>query len=384
VILKAKQGRNQKGFCFISDGESDFNIGTYEIRYKEKKILADIRKSPQVPTGLVILDDRVYSWLGCEDSTDVGLSDSSFDVPSCRKLELSLSSTRKLDSKTIADAISKRINDLQDDLDGLILQKSHQIIVERLGIQFAVNSLAPIGNTCYACRIVWSDLESIHLIPVVGIPAYNLVCVIEVGAAAQIEDVMQTISDGVSKAVPRYQLSLEALDQIMSAYSGYGSGSQFSGMIYSDEVVPYSMFDPQTGQPIETSQLFSKSLIASFSEWVLSQIPVHRNKPSNPGQALAVALQRGISFEESHEHPTIILFLSSGVHSHGPNPVKIVKNSWDSHEFPVCCISIGASSNADVLEAISTLTNGWTVKIETMNHLAKLNDKLAQCLYNRS
>jgi hypothetical protein len=384
MILKAKQGRNQKGFCFVPGGEPGFEIGVYEIEYNEKKIFADIRKSSQVPTGLAILDSRVFSWLGCQENADVTFSYCSFDIRRCEELELSLSSTKNLDNKSIADAISKRIVDLKDDFDGLILKKEHKIIIERLGIQFTVNSIAPIDDECNACRIVWNDLKSIHLIPVLGVPAYNLICVIEVGAAAHIDDVVQTSPEGVSKPILRYQISLEALNQIMSAYSGYSSGSYFSGIIYSDEVMPYSVFDPQTGNLVEISLLFSKSLLESFSEWVLQEIPAHKNKPSNPGQALAVAFEHGFSLQESREHPTVILFCSSGVHSHGPNPVKMVKNSIGSREIPVFCLSIGSGSNSDVLEAIASLTKGRMVKVDSASQVAKINDELAQCFYNRS
>jgi hypothetical protein len=65
--LKAKMGGNQKGLCFVSREETDFEIGVYEISCGQTKILADIRMSPQVPIGLAVLDSRLYSWLGCEE-----------------------------------------------------------------------------------------------------------------------------------------------------------------------------------------------------------------------------------------------------------------------------------------------------------------------------
>ena len=360
--LKVKQGRNQKGLCFVSVEEIDFKIGVYEIKFGEKKILADIRKTPQVPIGLVVLDTRIYSWLGCEDNAEMSFVKSSLDIPLCRDLELSVSSTKNLDNRSVAEAISKRVSDLQDDFDGLILQKNQRFIIERLGIQFTVESLTPINSSHHSCRVGWDDLEKIHLTPVVEVPAYNLICVIELGAAAHIADVLQISTDGTSMSVPRYQVAFEVLDQIMFAYSGYGTGSQFSGFIYSDEVVAYSMFDSQTGAPIQISSLYSKSLLQSFSEWVRREITVHKNKPSNPGQALVRAFASGSSLTESNEHPTVILLCSSGVHSHGPNPVKEVRKSYGSHEIPILCVSTGEGSNKDVLYAIAEITNGMVIE----------------------
>jgi hypothetical protein len=382
--LKAKMGGNQKGLCFVSREETDFEIGVYEISCGQTKILADIRMSPQVPIGLAVLDSRLYSWLGCEDADEITLVKSSLDIPLCKQLELSVSSTKNLDNKLIAEAISKRVNDLQDDFDGLILEKNQRIIIEHLGIQFTIRSHNSINGSCRYCRVAWSALEKILLTPVVETPAYNLIFVIELGAAAHIDDVLQTTTDGSSIFVPRYQVALEILEQIMFAYSGYGTGSQFSGIIYSDDVVPYSVFDSQTGTPVQISKLYSKSLLQSFSEWVSREITVRKNKPSNPGGALASALEIGYSLPESNEHPTLILLCSSGIHSHGPDPVKVVKKAHGSHNIPIICVSTGNGSNKDVLQAIAEITNGMMIEITSIRSVAEINDIIANLFTIRS
>ncbi|MDH4212853.1 MAG: VWA domain-containing protein [Candidatus Thorarchaeota archaeon] len=382
--LKAKEGKNQKGLCFVSDEESDFERGVYEIQFRGKTILADVRKSPHIPKGITILDSRLFSYLDCDDASELTFIKSSSDIPICKELRLSVSSMRKLDNKSIVVAISKRINDLQDDFEGLILQENQRIIVDRLGIQFTVHSISPINGSCESCRIIWNQLEKVHLAPIVGIPTYNLICVIELAAAAHISDINQSSTNEKSMSVSRYHAALEVLDQIISNYSGYGTDSQFSGFIYSDEVETFSVFNPETGAPVEISSLYSKSLLESFRDWICSRIPAHKNKPSNPGQALSIALNRGNDFSETNEHPTVIFLFSSGVHSHGPNPVKEVKKSLENRAIPVFCVSLGAGSNKDILGEIATITKGALISINSMSDIAKINDIIEQHFENRS
>jgi len=383
VNLKAKQGRNQKGLCFVSSEDSDFEKGVYEIIFNGKSALVDIRKSAQIPMGIIILDNRIFFFLDCEENADVTLAKNSSDISQCSELDLFVASLKKIDSKSIAEAISKRISDLQDDFEGLILQKNQRIVVERLGIQFTVNSIGSINDSCGPCRVIWNNLEKIHLTPVTGVPAYNIICVIELGAAAHIEDVIQNSTSGDTTSISRYQATLAVLDQIISDYPGYGTNSYFSGFVYSDEVVAFSVFDSQTGTPVEISSLYSKSLLESFSQWVRKDISIHKNKPSNPGVALSEALIRGFDFSQLHEQPTVILFCSSGVHSHGPNPVKIVKKSQESHKIPIICVCIGAGSNKAVLEEIASITEGMVVEINSMSDVSKINDIIKQYFENR-
>ena len=382
--LKAKQGRNQKGLCFVSGEVCDLERGVFELSFNGKSTLVDIRNSPKIPKGTIILDRRIFSYLTCVDGADVTLALNSSDIPQCKELELFVVSLTNVESKSIAEAISKRVNDLQDDFEGLILQENQRIIVERLGIQFTVHSVRSLDNGCGPCRVIWNNLEKIHLTPVARVPPYNLICVMELGAAALIEDVSGISTLGDTTSISRYQAALGVLDQVRSNYPEYGASSYFSGFVYSDEVVPFSLFDSQTGSPVETSLLYSESLLESFSEWIREEISDHKTKPSNPGEALSTALLRGSDLNQLHEHPTLILFISSGVHSHGPNPVKIVKKSHEDHKTPIICVAIGAGSNRDVLAEIAAITKGLVVSINSMNDVSRINDVIAQYFENRS
>ncbi|MGY5858748.1 MAG: hypothetical protein RTU63_05225 [Candidatus Thorarchaeota archaeon] len=369
VNLKAKQGRNQKGLCFVSEEESALNEGVYKITSNGKTLLADIRTSASVPNDMIILDQRIFQWLSCRDEEELTLEEITSKIPSCTEIRLLLSSTRNLDNRTIADAISKRVNDLHDDFDGLILQTGQSFQIDRLGIRFSVKSLSPKDPSNHAARISWTALEKIHLDPIESVKPFNVVCIFEIGAAAQIFDVGK---DG--NKIPRYEAAIEAIKQVSEIYLDSGTKAQFSGYAYSDEIIPFTMFDPQTGKPIEQSSIHSATLFIGFTEWIESLIPNHKGRPSNPGEALQTGLDSAKRFE-SNSMPTIILFLSSGVHTSGPNPVKIAK-SYDDQ--PILCFVPGKNSNHDVMDAIAETSHGKAIIVTEFEDIENIIDALLE------
>jgi len=369
VNLKAKQGRNQKGFCFVSEEQSTINEGVYKITSNGKSLLADIRASASVPDDMIILDQRIFRWLACSEGEELALEKIASKIPSSTEIRLLLSSTRDLDNRTIADAISKRVNDLHGDFDGLILQHGQSFQIDRLGIRFNVKSLSPMDSSTQAARITWTDLEKIHLDPIESLKPFNVVSIFEIGAAAQISDVGK---DGGK--IPRYEAALEAIKQISEIYPDSGSKAQFSGFAYSDEIVAFKMFDPQTGKPIEVSSMHSTTLFIAFTEWIEALIPNHQGRPSNPGDALKIALDSAKKFE-SNSLPTVILFLSSGVHTSGPNPVKIAKNHGDQ---PILCLVLGRNSNHDVMDAIAEISQGKAIIVSDLEDVENIIDALLE------
>ncbi|TFH03388.1 MAG: hypothetical protein E4H14_16750, partial [Candidatus Thorarchaeota archaeon] len=189
MYLKAKQGRNQKGLCFVSGRERNIGNGLYQISYDGNSMLADIRVSSNVPEDLIILDHRIFKGISCQENCDLQLEEILSHVPTCIELRLSLTSTRNLDNRKVADAISMRVSDLTDDFDGLILTVGQSFEIDRLSIRFIVKSLDPVEHNHNAARISWKQLEKIHLDPIESLTPTNIVCIIELGAAAQISDV---------------------------------------------------------------------------------------------------------------------------------------------------------------------------------------------------
>ena len=366
--MKAKQGRNQKGLCFVCE-KSSIEDGVYQLSLNGRVLLSDVRTSNSVPDDLMILDNRIFNWLSCKESDEIGVQQVTTDIPNCTNIRLTLSSTRDLDNRTIADAISKRVNDLNDDFDGLILQIGQTLQIDRLGIRFTVQSLEPIDSENKAARISWSELEKIHLDPAESLKSFNLICIFEVGAAAQISDI-----DTEGTSIPRYKAALDAIHYLAEIYPNSDAKAQFRGFAYSDEIIPFTMFDPQTGRPIEVSSIHSRSIFLKFTTWIESLIPDHKTRPSNPGDALKIGLQS--ASEISNSLPTLILFFSSGVHTSGPNPVKIVKSM--DRLSPILCFVPGKKSNHDLMEAIGELSHGKTVLVTNTSAARNLADIITE------
>ena len=370
--LKATQGRNQRGLCFVSEDEVPFKEGVYQISYHGKTLLADIRTSANVPRSLIILDQRIFSWLSCNNEAEVQLEEVTSIIPTCSEISLVVTSTRDLDNRTIADAISQRVNDLHDDFDGLILQVGQSFQIDRLGIVFSVKSLNPMDTSNQAARIAWDGLEIIHLDPVESLTPFHIVCIVEVGAAAQISDVSKESENNVQ----RYEATLEAIRQISEVYSNYGSHAQFRGFAYSDEIIPFTLFDPETGNPTEVSSINSASLFIAFIKWIETLIPNHKGRASNPGEALKHGIESAEEFTKSNLIPTIILFFSSGVHTSGPNPVKIVKNKISSDGPTILCFTPGLKSNLDVMLAIAENSQGKAINVSDFEEVNTIIEAL--------
>ncbi len=370
--LKAKQGRNQKGLSFVSEDEVPFKEGVYQISYHGKTLLADIRTSSTVPRNLIILDKRLFNWFSCKDEAEVLLEEITIIIPICSEIRLEITSTRNLNNRTIADAISQRVNDLNDDFDGLVLQIGQSFQIDRLGIRFTVKSLDPVDDITHAARISWTSLEKLHLDPVESLTPFNTVCIVEVGAAAQISDVRQENDNNLL----RYEATLEAIRRISEAYSDYGSNAQFRGFAYSDEIIPFKLFDSETGSPTDKSSIHSPSLFVAFIEWIESLIPDNKGRASNPGEALRYGIESAEELARSNSIPTIILFFSSGVHTSGPNPVKIAKNKLKSDGPKILCFIPGVKSNHDVMMSIAENSQGKAIKVTDLEDVSNIIEAL--------
>jgi len=359
VILKAKEGRNQKGLCFVSESEEAIGEGLYQLSFDGNSMLADIRESSSVPQDMIILDHRIFKGLSCKENDDLQLEKVSTDIPTCTDIRLLLTSTRDLDNRKIADAISKRVNDLTDDFDGLILTVGQSFQIDRLGIRFSVKSLDPVDPVHQTARITWTSLEKIHLDPVESLNPSNIICIFEVGAAAQISDVRS----GSENSIPRYTAALEAIKKISESYSDYSTKAQFHGFAYSDEIEHFTLFDSDTGDPTEVSTIDSSSLFIAFSEWIERMISDHVGRSSNPGVALETGIESAIEIGKANSLQTIILFFSSGTHTSGPNPVRAVKDKITSEGPRILCFTPGEKSNHDVMIAIAETSQGRAMKV---------------------
>lgn len=380
MILKAKKGRNQEGLCFVSSETSEFEPGVYDIHCDTGHHLVEVRLSEHVPANLFVLDERIYNMLGCSDGSKVSLDLVDDAIPICSKLSMSVSSVKELDNKKVANAISKRVNDLRDYFNGLIFQIGQDLLIDRLGLRFKVLSMTPMNTDYLSSRITWNALEEISLEPAISSKIFNMCCIIEIGAASQISDVTDDLDRDSSSYIPRYESALSALKEISESFPYYGSNSQFCGIAYSDEAILYQLHDSQTGKLIDSSSIHSPSLFNSFIEWIKTLVPSNKGKPSNPGEALRIAVETVSAFRVINEYPTILLFCSSGVHTAGPNPVKVVKNLFQDSGLVLLSLSLGKESKLDVMEAIADYANGRVLNVINLNQMERIPSLLNETL----
>ena len=175
---------------------------------------------------------------------------------------------------------------------------------------------------------------------------------------------------------PRYKASLDAITYLSEVYPITNAKAQFRGLAYSDEIELFTTFNSQTGNPVEVSSIDSSSLFLRFSKWIESLIPDQKSQPSSPGEALDLGLLRAKDI--SNSLPTLILFFSSGIHTSGPNPVKIVKSHGDIS--PILCFVPGKKSNHDLMEAIAEISHGKTIIVEQSDDIKKITDAIADML----
>ncbi len=373
--LRPKRGRNQQGICFVSHEAIDSNIETFELTCGSNSVYSDIRGSDKVPEGVIILDARIHDMLDCDDTEEIQLIALSAKIPVCTEIHLDVISERALENQTVAHAISKRIDDFQDHFEGLVLRQGQELVISELGVSFLVRLMSPTDSATGAARIVWKQLLKIHLGAIESHPT-NLCIIAEVAAATQIIDVQLGVDDGEPNYLTRHQAILQTLEVLERRYQSYEKDAQFAGIVFSDEVLPFITFDPQTGEENEITNLHSSSLIGAFRKWVDTMLDEFSNRPSNPGAALRSGLEKAQSLFDKNGLPTTIIFFSSGVYSAGQNPVKISRKNIENLDVKVLSISVGQDSATDIMEAIAKEGSGIQIHLDSVTKMNPIVDTI--------
>lgn len=355
--LSARRGRNQHGFCFISTNDLP---GIFKLEYRGKIVYADVRVSEKVPKGTIILDSRVSAILDVDEESDITLEPISSEIHTCNEIRLGVVSTKGLDNQKVAHAMSKRIDDFQEFLDGLILYEGQELHISELGINLHILSMGIDDSTSNVARISWKQLLKIHLSSMDSHPS-NLCIIVEIAAATQIADV-----DSGDQRISRHRAILLSLRKIEEEFEGFGQESLFAGIAFSNEVFPFNTFDSQTGDKTEVTSLHSSSLIGAFREWIDKVASDNLTLPSNPGKALKRGIATAQSLSDSNNLDTAVLFLSSGISSAGQNPVKITRTQSSSENVAVFAVSLGMDSEVDIMEAIAEEGNGTFIHIDNI------------------
>ena len=372
--LRVRKGRNQQGLCFVS---SDKRSGIFRMRFNGKTAYVDVRISEKVPPGTVILDSRISDNLGIVEDSEVLFDSVSENLPPCTEIHLGVVSTRGLDNEKVAHAMSKRIDDFREHLDGLILFEGQEFMIIDFGINLQILSLDPKDTRTNAAQISWEQLLKIHLAPM-GTHPFNLCILVETAAATQNTDVSS--SDG---SISRHQAISNAIEHLGKQLP-MGQGALFSGIAFSEEVVYFKTFDSQTGEETEVSSLHSPSLLRAYNEWLDEKSAQNENAPSNPGEALKRGLATARTLTDRNGFQTAVLLFSSGVYSAGQNPVKITRTeSGHPDSVMVFTISVGLDSIKDIMEAIAEEGGGVFIHLDEEEKTETIVDSIEKWLFSK-
>ncbi|MDF1537522.1 MAG: VWA domain-containing protein [Candidatus Thorarchaeota archaeon] len=379
--LKAIRGGNQRGYSFVSMGSS-MTTEPVRITHGSESILTRLNESHRVPADLVVIDKRLYDSLDLEATTEVNIAPIETALPKCTEMTLVVSSKRDIDVKEVVKALSKRIEDMEEHLDGLILTIGQKLDLHPLGITIAVREMTPKSDELAAARVDWRSVLKVYLEADMGGKCFNLCLVTDLGAASKKSDIflssseVQVVGDGVVK---RY----EAADQLSRALLGILSTCEgeafFSSVVYSDRTTVYRAFDPEDGIVKDISNIRSIGIAESHSDWLSEQIKEHSDKPSNPSEGLKAGIEKAEELRRRKAIPTLLVFLSSGTYSLGPNPVTMVRETLaNTLGVSLICVGLGNRCEDSILTAIADSGGGMVSLIKEISDISVVKDLIIQ------
>ena len=376
--LRPKRGRNQQGLCFVSTDLLDSTTAAYQLTCRSNSVISDVRSFPKVPKDVIILDERIFDQLVCSEEDEVELVPEKSEFPVCTEIHLGVVSRRGLENHTVAQAISKRIDDFQEHFDGLILGIGQEISLPEFGVSLLIKSMSPVEPSRNSARIDWKRLTKIHLEAAESKPS-NLCFIVEVSAATQIKDVR--VGAAEDNYITRHQAILETLESIEKRLQPEHI-AKFAGIIFSDKLVPFMTFDSQTGEETQITNLHSASLIIAFRNLLEDTISEFSQKPSNPGLALNQGLNTASLLNEANGLVTLVVFFSCGVYSAGQNPVKITRQAMANRPIKILCVSVGESSATDIMEAVAKEGNGFVIQLDNVQKTGSIADAITEVANN--
>ena len=368
--LQVKRGRNQKGICYLSSSHLGFDHKVCWIRTENGECLADIRTNERVPVNTLVLDLRIFDILGMNEDDEVVLDAVDLTPASSSEITLRLRSERGLDNSKVAEAISKRVNDLRGDFEGLIVFPGELIPIARLELTFEVAEVLPQSPS----RIVWNALERIRLLPAAARRSKNIVCVTEVGGASHIADVLAP--DG--SKIPRHSIILEALVGMESSLVFSSGQAYFAGLAFSDEVHIFETYDSETGAPSDLANLESKSMIKAYRKWIEGTLEEHKRSPSDLGDAVSDSIALAERIREMNGLPTAVVIFSSGIFSAGPNPVKCIRRAQGLRQTGFFLLQVGSTGETEILEAMAGAVGGLHLHLTRTSDIREVLERVSR------
>ena len=372
--LKAVRGKNQFGYSFISDPKFVSTSDTIAISHGTRVVYSIVRVSQNVPLEDIIIDYRLFDELGCNEKEDVDITPVSENIPMCGTITLSLASTIGLDNERVAEAVSKRIEDLKPHLDGLILRKGQIIRLTDLNLKFIVNHIDPSADFDRIARISWNNLLRININPIKSSQCYNLILVLDLGT---IFDSSEFLFDGhhVEHEFPRLKVLTQIVRTLIENLTHCKEKSMFSSIAYSSRFTMFQTYDKTTGAQMNYNYFDAYSLIDAHETWLLQQLKTEIDAALNPGNALKKALELANEIHDKNNLSTIICLCSDGEYSSGQNPVKLARLGTEP-EIGVFCIALGDEVDIEFLTAIAKAGGGDMISIRSSEDIAQISQVL--------
>ncbi|MFW9888163.1 MAG: hypothetical protein ACFFER_08280 [Candidatus Thorarchaeota archaeon] len=358
--VEAIKGRSQKGISFVHPSMT--TITTAKLSYGGVIVFSDIRTSERVASGSIVMDSRIFNELGCEEHSEVSLTAVSETIPDSNELSLLINSLEGLESTKAVDALSKRIEDLKDYLDGLIVRMGQRIDIAELGVGLVVDNLNPIAEKLQASRIMWNQLLKVNLAAQAELPScFNVCFVTDVGASSSIEDV--EMEDGTG-GITRLKAGLHAIEAILSSIRECH-----------DTLVSAIAFGESSKQ-LATSegsalQLSSKSC-QPIHNWLSEQNNDRSDEPSNPGSALELSIEVAQHLNSRNGLSSMVILISGGAFTSGRNPISMARKIGTRDDIFLTCVALGIKSDRDLMQAIAIAGNGSLIHIDQFKDVTRL------------
>ena len=370
--LKLVAGRNQKGIAFVRSWDSSEST-VCAISCGSRTVYSDVRSAASVPEGAVVVDGRLLEHLGCAEDETVALEPVGSEIPLCKRVVLAVASDRGLEGARVADALSKRIEDLEEYLDSLIIAQNQKVPVADLGLSLRVLDASPVAETPHVCRLVWHSLEHVELRPQPASSCFNVICLVEY-------EIVRSESPEVVNGAPvmqesGMQLVTGSIGRIAQGVQKCRMQSLFGVLLYSSEVSAFKTFDPSSGEEVDLRSMDTASDVPALTAW-LNQQKAHRGKPIRP----AVGIDQAISLARRASHqnglPTAIVMFTRGTYSAGGNPVTAARSLHSDDRVAIFCALAGASADSQLVSAIAEAGRGGHLELSRPDDMGHILDMI--------
>ncbi|MFQ5832163.1 MAG: hypothetical protein ACE5H4_05655 [Candidatus Thorarchaeota archaeon] len=381
--LAAIRGRNQKGISYAHASVDSLANLVASLKYGGRVVYTDVRPSDKVPVDSIVVDSRLFDELDCVETDLLEIDVILESIPLCSEILLAIGSIDRSVNRKVVEAVSKRIDDFEEHLHGLILTAGQTIKIPGLKLRLVVQDLHPVSEATGAAKISWKHLLKVKLdIEREQQSCHNLCVLFDVGASSKKSDVTHDgeIESFTPSRTERGMTRLEAARLVIEdvlAKSKECDSSLLAALAYGEKVSELSILDSESESETGHHQFSSKSSEA-LDNWLSEQFDEHNMEPSNPAAGLQAALKVASELAATNRLPTVLLFLSGGAYSEGQNPVSVVRELARAENVTMVCVSLGEDSDIDLLRAIAEAAQGKFLEINDARNAVRVQAELSK------